>query len=42
MQVAEVHEEDLFNATKRLCHVLPDKIQSPCFEIVNTIEPYLT
>ncbi|EEZ98824.2 Acyloxyacyl hydrolase-like Protein [Tribolium castaneum] len=42
MQIAELHEEDLFNATKRLCNVLPNKIRHPCFRIVDKVEPYLT
>jgi hypothetical protein len=42
MQVAEVHEEDLFNATKRICNFLPSRIQNPCFRILSQLEPYLS
>jgi acyloxyacyl hydrolase len=41
MQVAEVHEEDLFNATKRICNFLPSRIKNPCFRILSQLEPYL-
>jgi hypothetical protein len=42
MQVAEVHEEDLFNATKRICNFLPSRIKNPCFRILTQLEPYLS
>ncbi|XP_018569442.1 acyloxyacyl hydrolase [Anoplophora glabripennis] len=38
MQVAEIHEESLVNATIRLCNYLPKFAQDECLEIVTKIE----
>ncbi|KAJ8935056.1 hypothetical protein NQ318_002685 [Aromia moschata] len=39
MQVAEVHEEDVVNATRRLCGYLPTFAKDECLVMVTKIEP---
>lgn len=38
MQVAEVHEESLVNATKRLCNYLPKFARNECLYLATQIE----
>lgn len=38
MQVAELNEENIANATERLCHYLPNYAQTECLAIVDELK----